>query len=89
MKLCHFGIGSQNMILVPKASASPSTLLEMQIVGPHLGHIESASLEVRPSSLFFNKLPDDSNGKLRANDWCCEKQLESQPESMGDLGQVP
>lgn len=36
--------------------ASPESLLEMQISGPHPRSTESESLGIRPSNEYFNKL---------------------------------
>lgn len=53
LKLNHFGGGSQNMIPALPASASPGNLLEIQIVEPHPGPVESESLGVMPRNVVF------------------------------------
>lgn len=53
MKLNHFGGGSKNMIPALPASASPGNLLEIQIVEPHPGPVESESLGVMPRNVVF------------------------------------
>lgn len=50
----HLISGSQNVIWRPAASASPGTMLEMQILGPHLRSIESEILRAE-TILCLNK----------------------------------
>lgn len=52
--------------MFPGLSASLGNL-EMPVLGPHTRPTKSDTLDIRPSNLHFNKLPDD----FQCENHCC------------------